>query len=293
LLIVSSPKHTKDFVERKLEEATKSERIYGSRRAIWEVKPADRFCGEYFAHNGLQIPVEYRDEFRRNPQKAMRDLAAIPQGAYQALFVDMEPLYRAVNDGRDHPVIDAHLQLKTGFEAPDSRPRFVHVDLGLRHDACGIAMAVADVEGAEAHVTVELMTRYRPPDAEEVNLATVREFILSLRRRGFVIGGVSYDGFQSADSQQILRRQGLAVTTVSVDRDMSRYQMLKELALDGRLELYEYDPFFEEAARLEVIRQQKVDHPRGGSKDVTDAVAGAVSEAVMADGCGELRGHVL
>ncbi len=116
---------------------------------------------------------------------------------------------------------------------------------------------------------------------------------MSLRARGFVIGGVSYDGFQSADSQQILRRHGLAVSTVSVDRDMGRYQMLKELALEGRLELYEYPPFFEEASQLEVIRQQKVDHPRGGSKDVTDAVAGAVSEAVMADGGGELRGHVL
>ncbi|MFO7948124.1 MAG: hypothetical protein R6V19_15065 [Armatimonadota bacterium] len=293
LFIVSSPKHTDDFVQGKLTEAADSDRIFASRRAVWDMKPAQHFSGEYFEHKGLKIPVEYRDEFRRNPQKAMRDLAAIPQGAYHALFVDMEPLRRACNDRRRHPVIDEHLKLKDDFEAPDPRPRYIHIDLGLRHDACGIAMAVADVRDEKAAVTVELMTRYCPPPGEEVDLSKVREFVLRLQARGFMIGGVSYDGFQSADSQQILRRHGLAVSTVSVDRDVWRYQMLKELALEGRLEVYEYPPFFEEASQLEVIRQQKVDHPRGGSKDVTDAVAGAVSEAVMADGGGELRGHVL
>lgn len=132
-----------------------------------------------------------------------------------------------------------------------------------------------------------------PPPGGEVDLAKVREFIIALRERGFNIAGVSYDGFQSADSQQILRRHGFVVKTVSVDRNMSQYQMLKELAQEGRLTLYRYPPFFEEAAQLEIIREQKVDHPRGGSKDVTDAVAGAVSEALLSTATSVLHGHVL
>jgi len=59
------------------------------------------------------------------------------------------------------------------------------------------------------------------------------------------------------------------------------------------LTLYHYPPFIEEAAQLEIVREQKVDHPRGGSKDVTDAVAGAVSEALLSPGTSVLRGHVL
>jgi len=359
LLMVSSPKHTTDFIEGKLKEAETNPRIFASRRGVWEVKPPDRFCGQTFEHKGLHVPTEYHEEFQRDPNRAMRDLAALPQGAYHALFVNMEPLYSACIDSR-HPVIDEHLQLADWFRNEgDARPRYVHVDLGLRHDACGIAMAVADtgvanrnpytadledrhpclsnssdfasfsrgsdsqpaaaqagnnsaqqsrgagspfdrltalsnVEGQPVTtVTVELMTRFMPPPGGEVDLAKVREFIIALRERGFNIAGVSYDGFQSADSQQILRRHGFAVKTVSVDRDMSRYQMLNELAQQGRLMLYRYPPFFEEAAQLEIIREQKVDHPRGGSKDVTDAVAGAVSEALLSTATSVLHGHVL
>jgi len=47
------------------------------------------------------------------------------------------------------------------------------------------------------------------------------------------------------------------------------------------------------AWNLEIVREQKVDHPRGGSKDVTDAVAGAVSEALLSTSTSVLRGHVL
>lgn len=291
LIIVSSPKHTKDFIERKLEESAGNERIYASRKAVWEVKPPDRFCGKTFIHKGRKIPTEYEAEFQRDPQRALRDLAAVPLGAYHALFVDMKPLYEAVDEKLAHPVEDAHLQLKSDFEcANDSRPRYIHVDLGLRHDACGLAMATVDDED---RVTVELMTRYAPPPGGEVDLGKVREFICALRDRGFVIGGVSYDGFQSADSQQILRRKGFTVKTVSVDRDLSRYQMLKEIANEGRLKLYAYPPFFEEAAQLEIIRGQKVDHPRNGSKDVSDAVAGAVSEALMNGHRAIVEAHVI
>ena len=294
VLIVSSPKHTTDFVEKKLKEAESNQRILGSRKAVWEVKPPERFCGQTFEYKGRQIPIEFYEEFQHDAQRASRDLAAIPLGAYHALFVDMEPLYQSCSEELQHPVIDEHLQLAEWFHNDgDLRPRYVHVDLGLRHDACGIAMAVAEVNSGEPTVTVELMTRFSPPPNGEVDLAKVREFICALRERGFVIGGVSYDGYQSADSQQILRRRGFAVKTVSVDRDMSRYQLLKELATGGRLLLYRYGPFFEEAGQLEIVREQKVDHPRGGSKDVADAVAGAVSEAALAAGRGEIRGSVV
>ena len=69
---------------------------------------------------------------------------------------------------------------------------------------------------------VELMHRIVAPARGEVDLAQVRELILAMRGRGFPIAQVSYDGWQSADSQQILRRHGLRVETVSVDRDTGR-----------------------------------------------------------------------
>lgn len=312
LLMVSSPRHSSDFIMSKLAEAEQNPRIYASQKPVWDVKPPDRFCGRRFEHRGLSVPIEYQPEFQRDPHKAMRDLAAQPQGAWHGLFPDMEPLYAACDDGLRHPVIEERLGLAEWFRAPDSRPRYIHVDLGLRHDACGIAMAVAEDphswrkstahdaphthgpgDEADIGITVELMAQITPPPGGEIDLAQVRSFILALRERGFVIGGVSYDGYQSADSRQILQRRGLPVKIISVDRDMARYQMLRELAHEGRLRLYHYKPFLEEAAQLEVIRQQRVDHPRGGSKDVTDAVAGAVSEALLAGHGATVKGRVV
>ena len=142
-------------------------------------------------------------------------------------------------------------------------------------------------------IPVELMAQLTPPPGGEIDLAQVRSCILALRERGFVIGGVSYDGYQSADSRQFLQRRGLPAKIISVVRVMARYQLLRELAHEGRLRLYHYKPSLEEAAQLEVIRQQRIDHPRGGSKDVTDAVAGAVSEALLAGHGATVKGRVV
>ncbi len=114
-----------------------------------------------------------------------------------------------------------------------------------------------------------------------------------MRRHGFNIAQVSYDGFQSVDSRQILQRQGFRTKLVSVDRDLAAYETLKELINTGRLRMPDYEPLKRELRSLEIIRGRKVDHPPRGSKDVADSVAGAVSEAVRAWGGGEITGHVV
>jgi hypothetical protein len=151
----------------------------------------------------------------------------------------------------------------------------------------------SDDPQAPPRVVVELMHRIEAPRGGEISLSAPRELIMALRERGFSIAQVSYDGWQSADSRQWLARRGIQTTTVSVDRTMEAYETLKELLLDGRLWVYEYAPFMTEMQRLEVVHGTKVDHPAGGSKDVTDAVAGAVSEAVRHCGRVGLRAQVI
>jgi hypothetical protein len=206
--------------------------------------------------------------------------------------MDITPLEEACEEGLEHPV-EENGALAAWFRATDREPRYVHIDLGLRRDACGIAMATATNQEGKPVVVVELMHRITAPMRGEVDLAQVREFVLALRARGFALAQVSYDGWQSADSQQILRRHGLEVETVSVDRDSGAYETLKELAGDRRLRMYAYAPFLRECRRLESVRGIKVDHPPGGAKDVADAVAGAVSEAVRHWGQNEVRGRIV
>ena len=192
--------------------------------------------------------------------------------------------------------LDAGGRWRADFRAPDRLPRFLHVDLGLKHDACGLALvhcAPGLSHPEEPEVYADLVCRLTAPVGGEVDFARLRELIGDLKRRGFAIAQVSFDGWQSVDSRQILKRQGFTTALVSVDRDLGPYETLKELVADGRLHLPRHEGLLSELRRLELVRGCKVDHPKGGSKDMADALAAAASEAVKAWGGGTVGGRIL
>ncbi len=295
LVLISSPRHVGDFIERKLAEAPDSPRLYTSRRALWEMKPPQLYCGRFFEYEGLQVPVEYQDDFRRNPQRALRDLAARPTQAYCAWLTDEQALEACCDLPGESP-LDEGGRWRGDLRAPDSLPRYLHVDLGLRRDGCGIAMVhcrPAPERPDEPEVWADLVVRLTAPAGGEIDFARVRELINDLRRRGYSLAQVSFDGWQSVDSRQILRRQGFRTALVSVDRDLGPYETLKELVNTGRLHLPRYEPLLRELKRLELVDGRKVDHPRGGSKDAADALAAATSEAIKHWGGGRIGSRII
>ncbi|NLO07958.1 MAG: hypothetical protein GX131_19220 [candidate division WS1 bacterium] len=294
LVMISSPRHRGDFLERKLEEARTNPRIYTSRRATWEVKPPGTYCGESFDCDGLQVPVEFRPEFERNRLRAMRDLGARPAEAFEPFIRDAAVLERAI-DGTIGEPFDHHGRLRDGWRPAGLWARYVHVDLALKRDACGIAMAHCEAEAGDDRptVVVDLMLQIVAQGDEEIQFGDVRELIVALRQRGCRIAQVSYDGYQSADSRQILRRKGFRVALVSVDRDLEAYETLEELLREGRLRWYRYGPVLQECKGLEIVGGTKVDHRPGGSKEVEYAVARAVSEAVSGWCGGKVTGGIV
>lgn len=295
LVMISSPRHRGDFLERKMAEAETNKYIYASRKTTWEVKPANAYSGETFECAGLHVPVEYQAEFERNQQRALRDLAARPTEAFTPFFPDASILQRAVDDNAQHP-FDQAGSLKPNWKPNCDAPRYIHVDLALKRDACGIAMAHCEPDADQPdrpRAIVDMMLQLNPPENDELEIADVRELIIKLAQRGFKIAQVSFDGYQSADSMQILRRKGLDVALVSVDRTDSAYETLKGLLNEGRVSWYRYEPLLQECRGLELIQGNKVDHRPGGSKDVADAVAGAVSQAVTNWQTKEIQGHVV
>lgn len=202
------------------------------------------------------------------------------------------------------------------FGFPEERYHF-HIDLALKWDACGLVIArssgvdqVALQKGETkpektALVDIEAFLCIRAGRGGEVSFERVREILYWLRHeRGFRFGPSSYDGWQSKDSIQILERKGFVVETLSMDtakEGLANYQTFKDALYEGRLFFppahgqrrdtsYDQlvrmaedgDPaaiFQVELARLEVIGGKKVDHPKNGSKDMTDAACGAVVQA--------------
>ncbi len=279
LVMISSPRYVDDFIEKKMKEAETNPRIFARRKMLWDSKPEYCFSGEWIDFEEYKIPKEFETEARRNPERFKRDYMAISSLAVEAFFKQWGPVEKCVDNSLRHPVDDKG-QLADWFVGRRRVWYYIHVDLSWCRDATGIAMA----HNEEDTVVVDFMLKIKAPSGGEINFSEIRELILKMRDRGFHIVKVTYDGWQSIDSIQILRKNYISCDTLSVDRDTKAYDTLKEKINEGKVRFYEYEPFMTELKRLEFKDGKKVDHPPNGSKDVSDAVAGAVLMAAQRSG---------
>ena len=94
-----------------------------------------------------------------------------------------------------------------------------------------------------------------------------------------LIGTVSFDRWQSFDIQQELKAVGMRTDTVSVAK--KHYEDLAMLVYEERVAMPHIPLLLEEMSELRITDNGKrVDHPRKKSKDLADAVCGAVFNAI-------------
>lgn len=197
-------------------------------------------------------------------------------------------------------------QVKFDF-APDFRPvqgalYTIHGDMAITGDRAGVSMchvrtwdrrdwAIPGGTALEQRpvVKMDFTTCFEAdprtePAPREVQIRWYRKLVWELRSRGFYIAGVSFDRFQSADSMQILESWGIETRQASTDRTTALYDTLRDVMYDSRLEGYYNELLVGEIQRLSLLKNGKIDHPPGGSKDLADALAGAVAWAVEVGG---------
>lgn len=249
----------------------------------------------------IEIPTVYRPSFESNPEKALRDLAGIPPNVESAFI----SLVDRVTDCRDK-WIERYDGLKTPigpnpvrpeiadwFTAPDTRKRALHLDLAYSDegDALGIAMGHVEeiVENDEGewvpYVVFDMLMRIIAAPGQEILFSEIRSIVYYLRDElGFRIRKVTMDGFQSTDSRQQLQKRRFDVGHLSADKSTLPYHDLREAIYERRLEFPEYVTYMRhgrtdlvEIAVQELLNLQddgkKIDHPKTGSKDLTDAMA--------------------
>jgi len=264
----------------------------------------------------IDVPVEHKTIFENNIDQAIRDLAGLPVYAVSNYLQDRTKLLKCANAEWDHPFSVETLeldyqtmpQIADWFDirrvckvmgsryTPRLNPlatRYAHVDLALNGDCAGIAMVhskgmkktervIVDdfkFKVPAIEISVDFMLRIKAAPGGEIDISAIREFFLFLRRNGYRFGKVTYDGWQSASSVQDLHKAGIKSEVQSIDRKTDPYDCLRDLLMEERLHVYRYEPFIEEIGQLQrTLRgnRVKIDHPPEGSKDVSDAVAGAV-----------------
>lgn len=246
--------------------------VYAIKRPTWEANPTRRI-------------EDFKIAFMTDYADAMQRFACVPSFSSDAFFKNRDALERAM---RLPNPIDSFKRIEERWKPDENIKYFLHADLAQKHDKCAIAIAHVDKwvqvrtfnDYTQIHpfVIVDAVVWWEPKKEGPVNLSEVKDWIVNFRRSGFRIGMVTFDRWQSFDIQQELQSVGIKTDTLSVGK--KHYEDLAMLYYEDRVLMPHIDILLQEMSELRIVSDKKVDHPRKGSKDLSDAVTGAVYDAM-------------
>lgn len=246
--------------------------VFALKRPTWVVNPTRKID-------------DFRLAFFTDMGDAMQRFACVPTFASDAFFKQKDKLEKCMT--LRNP-IDSNKRFDESFKPDPDKVYFVHADLAQKHDKCAVAIAhvdkwvnlqvVRDYEQVAPIIIVDAVVWWEPKVEGPVNLSDVKQWIQNLRRQGFNIGMVTFDRWQSFDIQQELQAVGIRTDTVSVGK--KHYEDLAMMIYEERVAMPYIPLLLDEMSELKIVNDKKVDHPRKKSKDLSDAVTGAVFGAL-------------
>lgn len=259
---------------------------FALKRPTWEVNPTRDI-------------EDFKLPFFTDIGDAMMRFACVPTFASDAFFKQQEKVRQCMTIRNP---LDNFRRFDENFKPDAETKYFVHADLAQQHDKCAVAIAhvdkwvsiqvMKDYEQVVPVVVVDAVAWWEPKVEGPVNLSEVKQWIQNLRRQGFDIGMVSFDRWQSFDIQNELKSVGMRTETISVAK--KHYEDMAMLVYEDRLAMPAIELLFEELTQLKIMKNNKVDHPRKKSKDLADAVCGAIFSAIShtpRDNFGEVEIH--
>jgi hypothetical protein len=246
--------------------------IYAIKRPTWDANPTRKID-------------DFKIAFLGDHADAMQRFACMPSFYSDSFFKDKEMLERAMS--LRNP-IDSFKRIEKVWQPLEDTRYYMHADLAQKHDKCAIAIAHVDKwvqvrtfnDYTQIHpfIIVDAVVWWEPKKEGPVNLSEVKDWIVNFRRQGFRIGLATFDRWQSFDIQQELKSVGINTDTLSVAK--KHYEDLAMLFYENRILMPHIDILLNEMGELRIVNDKKVDHPRKGSKDLSDAVTGAVYNAI-------------
>jgi hypothetical protein len=246
--------------------------MFAVKRPTWVVNPTRKID-------------DFKLAFFTDMGDAMQRFACVPTFSSDRFFKQTEKVKAAMTIRNP---LDAIRRFDESFKPDPNKKYFVHADLAQKHDKCAVAIAhvdkwvniqvIKDYQQIAPVVVVDAVAWWEPRAEGPVNLSEVKQWIQNLRRLGFDIGMVSFDRWQSFDIQNELKAVGMRTETVSVAK--KHYEDMAMLIYEERLAMPMIDLLFEELSELKIMNNNKVDHPRKKSKDLADAVCGAIFGAI-------------
>lgn len=255
----------------------------------------------------VEVPLEMKPNFKSDFEISLRDLAGIAVPGMLS-FITQDVIDECITSERRNPFYSDTLQIGTRdnlriedfFHIEDipqnilKAPTYIHFDLALVSDRAGISgvalIGRRDVEVADGKkVSVPLLAHsftvgIEAPKGAQIAYDKIKMFTLWLRSKGMNIVSTSRDQFQSEYLGQLLSASGFDDKKLSLDRTPDGYVAFRSILTEHRIELLDVKLLQDELIHLQRDSVTgKVDHPVGGSKDLSDSLAGAVWNAVLSN----------
>jgi len=246
--------------------------MYALRRPTWDVNPTRSI-------------EDFKIAFYKNAPDALGRFACMPSEAIDAFFKSREKIEKSFSNlGL---AVDQFGRFEDWFAPDPDKEYFIHVDLAQKHDHCAVAMShvqkwvnikVTDTYSQPAPIVeVDVVRFWTPTPDKSVDFTEVKDYILSLKTKGFKIRLCTFDRWNSHDMMQQLKQYGINTELLSVAK--KHYDDMAMVVLEERLKGPHIPLLIDELLQLRIMRD-KVDHPRKGSKDLADAVCGSIFNAI-------------
>ena len=247
-------------------------KVLALKRPTWEVNPTRKID-------------DFKIAFLTDLGDAMMRFLCTPTYSSDAFFKQKDKLIKCMTLANP---VDSFRRFSENFKPDPDKVYYIHADLAQKHDKCAVAIAhvdkwvniqvIKDYEQVAPIVIVDAVAWWEPRAEGPVNLSEVKQWIMNLRRQGFNLGMVSFDRWQSFDIQNELQAVGIRTETVSVAK--KHYEDLAMMIYEERVSIPMIPILLEEMSELKIMKGNRVDHPRKKSKDLADAVCGAVFGAI-------------
>lgn len=268
----------------------------------------------------VKIPLELKQQWdsTSNKDSWLRDICNVRQGADNPFIKMKSVIFQMFDTKRPNPYNDRlPYTFDLNFKCENNtKPRFMHIDLGLNRDSAGISSCYMDhfispiskmgsLTNFKPYIVFDFLAKITAPHAGEIIISDVETMIYNLTRRGFNIALITFDRFQSASTIQNLRSNGYTVDILSLDRTTHRvivdsskgplegyvrrdstdgqhmiaWQTFKDVIVEGRISCPYYLSLKEELECAEFAKE-KVEGVKGISLDLMESMAGSVFNLV-------------
>lgn len=250
----------------------------------------------------ISVPaeVEFYNEFKLNPYKAIQNIAGrrtMPETALFNTVSVFDKVFYKDNDifTKDTITISVNRGLnlsdylidKDYFSHPH-RPdcyRYIHLDMAYSSDKFGIASVYSDrakyINEEDGH---EMMARryyvdfclgITSPNKEKVDILKVLDFVYSLKEKGYPLKLVTTDNHQGEIARQYIKKHGVRTDYLSMEKDKEKYLNLKNMILTQTLEGYKNPDLIKDLRGLRESTK-KIEKGKGYSDDMSNALGGAL-----------------